>query len=48
MTPLVEAVVQLRGRGGDRQVPGASCALVAGIGGRVDHHAFLLLDREAA
>jgi acetyl-CoA acetyltransferase len=48
MTPLVEAVVQLRGQGGDRQVPAASTALVAGIGGRVDHHAFLVLDREAA
>ena len=48
MTPLVEAMVQLRGDGGDRQVGGAGTALVAGIGGRVDHHAFLVLDREAA
>lgn len=48
MTPLAEAVIQLRGAGGDRQVPDASTALVAGIGGRIDHHAFLVLDREAA
>lgn len=48
MTPLAEAVVQLRGTGGKRQVPGATTALVAGIGGRVDHHACLVLDREAA
>jgi hypothetical protein len=48
MTPLVEAIIQLRGTGGDRQVPGASTALVAGMGGRLDHHASLVLDREAA
>ncbi|WP_368861338.1 thiolase family protein [Frankia tisae] len=46
MTPLAEAVVQLRGAGGARQVPGASTALVGGIGGRVDHHACLILDLE--
>lgn len=46
MTPLAEAVVQLRGTGGARQVPRAATAFVAGIGGRVDHHAFLVLDRE--
>ncbi|WP_395106287.1 thiolase family protein [Actinomadura sp. SCN-SB] len=48
MTPLAEAIVQLRGHGGDRQVADASTVLVTGIGGRVDHHAFLVLDREAA
>jgi acetyl-CoA acetyltransferase len=48
MTPLAEGIIQLRGAGGARQVPGASTALVAGIGGRVDHHACLVLDREAA
>jgi acetyl-CoA acetyltransferase len=47
MTPLAEAIIQLRGAGGDRQVPGAATALVAGIGGRIDHHACLVLDREA-
>lgn len=43
MTPLAEAVVQLRGAGGDRQVPGAATALVGGLGGRSDHHACLVL-----
>jgi acetyl-CoA acetyltransferase len=47
MTPLAEAVVQLRGDGGDRQVPDAAVALVGGIGGRVDHHAALVLERAA-
>lgn len=46
MTPLAEGIVQLRGDGGGRQVPGASTAFVGGIGGRIDHHAFLVLDRE--
>jgi hypothetical protein len=48
MTPLAEGIIQLRGTGGARQVPDASTALVTGIGGRVDHHAVLVLDREAA
>jgi acetyl-CoA acetyltransferase len=48
MTPLAEAIIQLRGAGGDRQVAGAQTALVTGIGGRVDHHAALVLTREAA
>jgi acetyl-CoA acetyltransferase len=47
MTPLVEAVAQLRGAGGERQVPAATVALVGGIGGRVDHHAALVLERAA-
>jgi thiamine pyrophosphokinase len=46
MTPLTEGIVQVRGTGGDRQVPGATTAFVGGIGGRIDHHAFLVLDRE--
>jgi acetyl-CoA acetyltransferase len=44
MTPLVEALIQLRGEGGERQVPGAHTALVGGIGGRLDHHASLILE----
>jgi acetyl-CoA acetyltransferase len=48
MTPLVEAIIQLRGTGGARQVPGAQTALVTGIGGRVDHHEALVLTRAAA
>jgi acetyl-CoA acetyltransferase len=48
MTPLAEAIIQLRGVGGDRQVTGAETALVTGIGGRIDHHEALVLAREAA
>jgi acetyl-CoA acetyltransferase len=44
MTPLAEAVVQLRGDGGERQVAGAGTALVGGLGGRADHHACLVLE----
>jgi acetyl-CoA acetyltransferase len=44
MTPLVEAIIQLRGDGRERQVPGARTALVGGIGGRLDHHACLILE----
>jgi acetyl-CoA acetyltransferase len=47
MTPLAEAMIQLRGTGGQRQVPGAAVALVGGIGGRLDHHAALVLERAA-
>jgi acetyl-CoA acetyltransferase len=48
ITPLAEGVIQVRGAGGERQVPGASTVFVAGIGGRIDHHAFLVLDRDRA
>jgi acetyl-CoA acetyltransferase len=48
MTPLAEAVIQLRGAGGARQVPNTTTALVGGIGGRIDHHACAILEREAA
>lgn len=47
MTPLAEAMIQLRGAGGERQVTGAATALVGGIGGRLDHHAALVLERAA-
>ncbi|GAA4658336.1 thiolase family protein [Gordonia humi] len=47
MTPLAEAVVQLRGAGEGRQVAGATTALVGGIGGRIDHHAAMILERAA-
>jgi acetyl-CoA acetyltransferase len=47
MTPLAEAVIQLRGAGGQRQVDGARTAFVGGIGGRMDHHACLVLELEA-
>ena len=47
MTPLVEALIQLRGEGGARQVPGAELGLVAMVGGRFDHHMALVLERGA-
>jgi acetyl-CoA acetyltransferase len=43
MTPISEAVVQLRAAGGDRQVEGAQVALVGTQGGILDHHACLVL-----
>ena len=44
MTPLVEAVQQVRGQaGGGRQVPRHDVALVSGNGGILDHHATLVL-----
>ena len=46
MTPLIEATVQMRGEGGDRQVDGASVALVSGNGGILATHACLLLGRD--
>lgn len=47
MTPLAEAMIQLREHGGDRQVPGVATTLVGGIGGRLDHHAAMVLERTA-
>lgn len=43
MTPIVEAVTQLRNDGGDRQVEGARVALVSGNGGILATHSCLLL-----
>jgi acetyl-CoA acetyltransferase len=43
MTPLSEAVIQVRGQGGDRQVHPHDLALVSGNGGILDHHATLVL-----
>ena len=43
MTPIVEAVIQLRGDGGNRQVDGAGTALVSGNGGILATHSCLLL-----
>ncbi|MCU1415406.1 MAG: putative thiolase [Microbacteriaceae bacterium] len=48
VTPVFEAVTQLRGLGGDRQIPDASIAAVAAIGGRLEHHSTIVLEREDA
>jgi len=45
MTPLCEAIIQLRGDGGDRQVPDAEVALVHGHGGILNFHACAVLTR---
>jgi acetyl-CoA acetyltransferase len=42
-TPLSEAVIQVRGQGGDRQVDRHDVCLVSGNGGVLDHHATLVL-----
>jgi acetyl-CoA acetyltransferase len=43
MTPISEAVIQLRGDGGERQVPNAEVALVSGNGGILSTHSTLIL-----
>jgi acetyl-CoA acetyltransferase len=43
MTPLSEAIIQVRGQGGGRQVHPHDVALVSGNGGILDHHATLVL-----
>jgi acetyl-CoA acetyltransferase len=47
MTPLSEAVIQMRGQGGPRQVESPRVALVSGNGGVFDHHATIVLGTEA-
>ena len=46
MTPLSEAVIQLRGQGGRRQVPDAKVALVSGNGGVLSTHSTTILSAE--
>lgn len=48
MTPLSEAVIQVRGGAGDRQVHPHDTALVSGNGGILDHHSTLILGSAAA
>jgi acetyl-CoA acetyltransferase len=48
MTPLSEAVIQVRGQGGQRQVPRHDVAVVSGNGGILDHHATLVLGSQPA
>ena len=45
MTPVSEAIIQLRGEGGQRQVPAHDVALVSGNGGVLSTHATLVLSR---
>lgn len=46
MTPLSEAVIQLRAAGGKRQVANANTALVSGNGGILSTHSTLVLSRQ--
>jgi len=48
MTPVSEAVIQLRGDGGARQVPKAQVALVSGNGGILSTHSTLVLSNQPA
>lgn len=42
-TPLIEAVTQVRGQAGERQVDKANVVMVSGSGGVLEHHATLIL-----
>jgi acetyl-CoA acetyltransferase len=46
MTPVSEAVIQLRGEGGERQVKDAKTALVSGNGGILSTHSTLVLSNQ--
>ncbi|MHA4852856.1 thiolase family protein [Rhodococcus sp. MSC1_016] len=48
MTPLMEALTQLRGEGGRRQVREHATAIVSGNGGILDHHGTLVLATSSA
>jgi acetyl-CoA acetyltransferase len=48
MTPLSEAIIQVRGQSGARQAEAHDVALVSGNGGVLDHHSTLVLGTEAA
>ena len=48
MTPVSEAVIQLRGEGGARQLPKHDAALVSGNGGVLSTHSTLVLSRHAS
>jgi acetyl-CoA acetyltransferase len=48
MTPLSEAIIQVRGQAGRRQSQNHDAALVSGNGGVFDHHSTLILGAHAA
>ena len=48
MTPVSEAVIQIRGQGGKRQVAKHDLALVSGNGGVLSTHSTLVLSRLAS
>jgi acetyl-CoA acetyltransferase len=48
MTPVHEAVTQVRGQAGQRQVANHDTAIVSGNGGILEHHSTLILTSEAA
>lgn len=48
MTPLHEAVIQVRGQAGERQVGSHETAMVSGNGGILEHHSTLVLTSETA
>ncbi|HEY5856951.1 MAG TPA: thiolase family protein [Aldersonia sp.] len=48
MTPLHEAVTQVRGQAGERQVSEHDTAIVSGNGGILEHHSTLILTSEVA
>ena len=45
MTPIHEAVVQIRGDGGDRQLAVSDIGLVTGFGGRMEFHAAMAVSQ---
>ena len=48
MTPLSEAVIQVRGQGGERQVERHDVAIVSGNGGVLDFHSTLVVGSRSA
>jgi hypothetical protein len=44
---LIESVRQLRGEGGERQVPGVEVAVAHGVGGWLSSHGTVVLGKDA-